>query len=53
VVKLGELEIDILKRQVRIGSSELYLTGMDQSLLYLLAANAGEVVTRDEILDAL
>ena len=53
VVRVGELEIDILNRQVRIGSSELHLTGMEQSLLYLLAANAGEVVTRDEILDAL
>jgi DNA-binding response OmpR family regulator len=47
------LEIDLLKRQVRIGSSELHLAGMDQSLLYLLATNAGAVVTRDEIIDAL
>ncbi len=53
VLKLGELEIDILNRQVRVGSSELHLTGLEQSLLYLLAANAGRVVTRDEILDAL
>jgi DNA-binding response OmpR family regulator len=53
VVKLGEIEIDILHRRVRAGSSELHLTGLEQSLLYLLAANAGRVVTRDEILDAL
>lgn len=53
VLKLGELEIDILNRQVRVGSSELHLTGLEQSLLYLLAANAGRVVTRDEILNAL
>jgi len=53
VLKLGDLEMDILNRTVRIGSSELHLTGMEQSLLYLLAANAGEVLTRDEILDAL
>jgi two-component system alkaline phosphatase synthesis response regulator PhoP len=53
VVTLGELEIDILHRQVRAGDSELHLTGLEQSLLYLLAANAGRVVTRDEILDAL
>ena len=49
----GEIEIDILHRQVRAGSSELHLTGLEQSLLYLLAASAGQVVTRDEILDAL
>jgi DNA-binding response OmpR family regulator len=53
VQKLGELEIDILQRQVRAGTSELHLTGLEQSLLYLLAARAGQVVTRDEILDAL
>jgi DNA-binding response OmpR family regulator len=53
VLRLGELEVDILHRRVRAGSSELHLTGLEQSLLYLLAANAGRVVTRDEILDAL
>ena len=53
VLTLGELEIDILHRRVRAGTSELHLTGLEQSLLYLLAANAGRVVTRDEILDAL
>lgn len=52
-IRIGELEIDILQRRVRAGSSELHLTGLEQSLLYLLAANAGRVVTRDEILDAL
>ena len=53
VIKLGELEIDILNRSVRAGTSELHLTSLEQSLLYLLAANAGRVVTREEILDTL
>jgi DNA-binding response OmpR family regulator len=53
VLRLGDLEIDIFNRHVRAGSSELHLTGLEQSLLYLLAANAGQVVTRDEILDIL
>jgi two-component system KDP operon response regulator KdpE len=53
VIRLGELEIDILHRSVRAGTSELHLTALEQSLLYLLAANAGRVVTRGEILDAL
>lgn len=52
-VRLGELEIDILNRRVRAGTSDLHLTSLEQSLLYLLAANAGRVMTRDEILDAL
>jgi two-component system, OmpR family, alkaline phosphatase synthesis response regulator PhoP len=53
VLRLGELEIDMLNRSVRIGGHDLYLTALDQSLLYLLAANAGRVMTRDEILDHL
>jgi Transcriptional regulatory protein, C terminal len=53
IIKIGELEIDILNRTVRAGTSELHLTSLEQSLLYLLAANAGRVVTREEILDTL
>ena len=41
VLRLGELEIDILNRSVRAGGHELHLTALEQSLLYLLAANAG------------
>jgi DNA-binding response OmpR family regulator len=53
VIKLGDLEIDILNRTVRAGTSELHLTSLEQSLLYLLASNAGRVVSREEILDTL
>jgi DNA-binding response OmpR family regulator len=53
VLRLGELEIDILNRVVRAGGHELHLTSLEQSLLYLLAANAGRLLTRDEILDHL
>jgi len=53
LLKAGELEIDILKRTVRAGGRELHLTALEQSLLYLLALNAGRVVSRDEILDTL
>jgi DNA-binding response OmpR family regulator len=52
-LRLGELEIDILNRRVRAGASELHLTSLELSLLYLLAANAGRLLTRDEILDHL
>jgi DNA-binding response OmpR family regulator len=52
-LRLGELEIDILTRSVRVGGHELHLTSLEQSLLYLLAANAGRLLTRDEILDHL
>ena len=52
-ITLGEIEIDIIKRQVRAGTSVVHLSGIEQSLLYLLASRAGRVVTRDEILDAI
>ena len=52
-IHLGEMEIDILNRQVRAGDSVVHLSGIEQSLLYLLASRAGRVVTRDEILDAI
>ncbi len=53
VLRLGDLEIDILNRSVRIHGKELHLTSIEQSLLYLLAANAGRLLTRNEILDQL
>ena len=53
VIRLGELEIDIMRRSVTAGGHELHLTSLEQSLLYLLAANAGRLLTRDEILDHL
>lgn len=51
-IELGEIEIDIVHREVRAGDSVMHLTSIEQSLLYLLASRAGHVVTRDEILDA-
>jgi DNA-binding response OmpR family regulator len=52
-LRIGDLEIDVLNRRVRAGESELHLTSLEQALLYLLAANAGTVLTREQILDAL
>ena len=43
---------DLLLLEVRLRSEES-LTSLEQSLLYLLAANAGRLLTRDEILDHL
>ena len=52
-VRIGDLEIDVLNRKVLAGEHELHLTSLEQALLYLLAANAGTVLTREQILDAL
>lgn len=53
VLRLGDLEIDILNRLVRVHGKDLHLTSIEQSLLYLLAANAGRLLTRNEIMDHL
>ena len=52
-IKLGEIEVDIVNRQVRAGESIVHLSGIEQSLLYLLASRNGRVVTREQILDAI
>ena len=52
-IRMGEMEIDIFDREVRTGDSVIHLSGIEQSLLYLLASRGGRVVTRDEILDAI
>jgi DNA-binding response OmpR family regulator len=53
VLRIGDLEIDYLNKSVRVGGQALHLTALELSLLYLLAANAGRILTRDEILDQL
>ena len=50
-IKLGEMEVDIVHRLVRAGDSVIHLSGIEQSLLYLLASRGGRVVSREEILD--
>ena len=52
-IRLGEMEVDIVNRQVRAGQSVVHLSGIEQSLLYLLASRAGRVVSREDILDAI
>ena len=52
-VVVGEVELDIVGREVRTETAVVHLTGLDQSLLYLLASRAGEVVTRQEICAAM
>ena len=53
VIRFGDLEIDVLHRRARIDGRDLHLTALELSLLYLLAANGGRALTRDEILDHL
>ncbi|MFF2314757.1 response regulator transcription factor [Arthrobacter sp. NPDC058097] len=52
-IVLGELDVDLDRRVAAIGSRVLPLTATEFDLLALLARNAGSVVTREQILDAL
>ena len=52
-IKLGEIEIDIITRQVRAGQTVVLLSGIEQSLLYILASRGGRVVSREEVLDTI
>ena len=52
-LRIGDLVIDVLHRRVHAGDVELHLTSLEQALLYLLAANAGTVLSRGQILGAL
>ncbi|MCB0055576.1 MAG: response regulator transcription factor [Caldilineaceae bacterium] len=50
-IKIGDLRLDLDRRQAFMGERELALRFKEFELLSLLAANAGEVVTRAEIFD--
>ena len=52
-ITIGEIQIDIFNRVVHAGDSLVRLSGIEQSLLYLLASREGHVVTRKEILHAI
>jgi DNA-binding response OmpR family regulator len=53
VIKLPGLEIDLVNSAVWMGRSAVQLTTRERSLLYLLAENAGRVISRQEILATL
>ena len=53
VITVGDVKIDMLNQRVRVGAARPKLTAIEQSLLYLLASNAGDIVTREQILDTL
>ena len=38
-IRVGELEIDILNREVRAGTSVIHLSGLEQALLYFIFFN--------------
>ena len=49
-IRLDGLEVDLIEQRVRVGGRELKLTPIQQTLLYLLAANAGKSLSREDLL---
>ena len=50
-MKIGELEIDLLAGRLVAEGTEIELTPRESALLYVLAANAGTVMSRDQLLE--
>ena len=50
--QVGELKVDLVSRQVVIGSKEVALTHTEYDLLWTLVQNAGKVLTHRQILHA-
>jgi hypothetical protein len=52
-IRLGALEVDVLRRTARLGAATCRLSAPALRLLYVLAANADQVLTRAEIQEVL
>jgi DNA-binding response OmpR family regulator len=50
LIRVGELEIDVQQREVRVHGREIDLRPKEYGILELLARRSGRVVSRDEIL---
>ena len=50
VFKVGELQVDLLRRQVLVGDKEIHLTPIEYKLLTMLVRHAGKVVTHQQLL---
>jgi len=49
-IRLDGLEVDLIEQRASVGGRELNLTPIQQTLLYLLAANAGKALSREDLL---
>jgi len=50
VFKVGELQVDLLRRQVLVSDKEIHLTPIEYKLLTMLVRHAGKVVTHQQLL---
>ncbi|HZR00240.1 MAG TPA: response regulator transcription factor [Chloroflexota bacterium] len=53
ILRAGPLEVDIANRSTWLAGEMIHLSPLEVSLLYLLVSHAGDVVTREQILDTI
>lgn len=51
VLRIGELQIDVLGHEVRVAGAKIDLSAKEYEILRVLVANAGRVLSRDLLLD--
>jgi two-component system KDP operon response regulator KdpE len=49
-IRSGELEVDLMRRQVRVAGREVHLTPLEYRMLSLLIENADSVLTYSQVL---
>jgi DNA-binding response OmpR family regulator len=52
-IRLDGLEVDLIAQRVSVGGRDLHFTPIQQTLLYLLAANAGRALSREDLLSSI
>lgn len=50
IFRVGELEVDLVRRLVRVNNADVRLSRMQYRLLQILVSNAGKVVTHHQLL---
>lgn len=51
LIQIGRLQVDLLQHRVRMGDQEVSLTSKEFALLSFLAGNAGNVYSREQLLE--
>lgn len=50
-IRIGELSVDVVRHEVWVGSTALELTALEFELLHRLACHAGQVLSREQLLE--
>ncbi|MDW7740483.1 MAG: response regulator [Bacillota bacterium] len=51
VIQIGDLQVDLLQHRIRLGEKDVNLTSKEFALLSFLATNAGNVYSREQLLE--